>query len=281
MISRYYIMIMLAVLMTSCSWQPRTQAYREQYAHLKQGYHSCQAMTESDFFLVLLVDACHLDYSDNHSFFRTLVKHPSDGSKNGYVGHAWICLRGLIDGVPVEIEGGHSGERGVLQPKYFDGVMDRFDAGCADPIAYLWAVQKDGFFQQGSGRHRPTYAAKVDITEEQFWDIVSFMDPGVYPYHQYAITGNQCSSFVSKIASIAGLSVDCDVTLAIDRQIVVRGVRLTLWQDPKYSSIEISSPDIVEKSLMKAVQEGKAEYALDWYLRTHPKKRTFNRISRI
>lgn len=269
--SRLCTILLLAVVSFSCSRYPTSQAYNEQYAHLKSPSRSCREMIESDYFLVILVEARHLDYSNNRSLFRTLVKHPSDGSKNSDVGHAWIYLRGVVDGIPVEIEGGHSGESGAFQPKYFEGVMDRVEAGSDNPIEYLWEVQQDGYFQQGRGRHYPTYAAKVDLTEEQFWEIISFMDPGSYCYGRYAITGNQCSSFVSRIASIAGLSIPCEVTIPIDKQLTLRDGRYTLWNDPQYSLITVSTPDIVEKSLMEAVQKGKAEYALEWYRRTHPK----------
>ena len=285
MLSRYFIYLILAMMTVSCC--PCTQAYKEQYAYLKKPCRLATPMAESDFFLVLLVDARHLDYSDNRSLMRTLVKHPSDGSKNSDVGHAWIYLRGISDGVPIEIEGGHSGERGLHQAKYFEGVMNNIAYGCPNPTAedklhptyepnpikYLWDVQRDGFFQEGCGRHRPTFAAKVDITEEQFWEIIAFMDPGSYRYSRYAITVDQCCSFVSRIAALAGLEVDCDITISIDQQVSLGGVRYTLWEDPHYATLTFSSPDVVERSLVYAVREGRAQSALAWYLSTHKRPR--------
>ena len=56
-------------------------------------------------------------------------------------------------------------------------------------------------------------------------------------------------------------------TLCLDRR------RYVLWRDPEYSAITIATPDILEKSLMEAVDEGRAEYALPWYLKHYyPKK---------
>jgi hypothetical protein len=41
---------------------------------------------------------------------------------------------------------------------------------------------------------------------------------------------------------------------------------IRLWEDPRYSMITFPTPDVIEKSLMQAVENGEAEYALDWYL---------------
>lgn len=67
-------------------------------------------VASEDPYIVFLVNARQLDYSSFRSVLRTIAKHPSDWSKNGDVGHAWIYLKG--DEV---IEGGHSGELGLDQ----------------------------------------------------------------------------------------------------------------------------------------------------------------------
>src|SRR4051812_46329911 len=86
-------------------------------------------LTTPSFYLVFLVSAHHLDYSCSYRFCRTLAKHPRDGSKNGDVGHAWIYLYGKRGGEEIIVEGGHSGELGLLQPRYLDGVMNYVDYG--------------------------------------------------------------------------------------------------------------------------------------------------------
>ena len=150
--------LILLFLLTAC-YRPSSEDYREFYAYLEQPRSPTTIFKPSPYFLVVLVNARHLDYTDNRSFFKTLTKHPSDGSKNSDVGHAWICLRGFLNGEYVEIEGGHSGERGVTQSKYFDGIMNYIDYGYANPseaqkkaprfesnpIRYLWETQNDGF----------------------------------------------------------------------------------------------------------------------------------------
>ncbi len=264
------------VYLVSCC--PQSLSYREFYSHLHQKCIDRTVMRESEFFLIILVDACHLDYTDNKSFLYTVAKHPADGTTNGQVGHAWIYLQGSINGEKIVLEGGHSGELGERQCKYFDGIMNYNDYGFANPsikqrenpiyeanpIKYLWAVQNDGFFQEGSGEHRPTFAAKIDLTEEQFVKIMGFMKYG-YPYRQYALTKNQCSSFVAKVAALADFHISYEICMPIDQKIYFGERHVRFWEDPRYSYIRFATPDIVEKSLMKAVHEGTAEYALDWY----------------
>lgn len=260
--------------------------FQQHYNQMVPVLRTSPGMTESDFFLIVLVDARHLDYSDNRSLLKTLVKHPSDGSKNSDVGHAWIYLQGIVDGERVFVEGGHSGELGCIQAKYFEGVMNGINYGDPNPssdhkkrprdepnpIKYLWATQYDGFFQEGSGNHVPTFAAKVDLSEEQFQRILTFIDPQNYHYHEYALSRNQCSSFVAQVASLANFSISCETTISIEPELKVGGERLRLWKDPQYSHFTFSTPDVIEVSLMEAVVEGRAEYALDWYRLHNPWK---------
>lgn len=278
MMFRSFFVIVLVIL-NSCSYYPYSQKYLEFYTHLLKRHPVHVPMEESDYFLVILVDARHLDYTNNYSFLHTVAKHPN-GSKTGDVGHAWIYLQGWIEGCSQRfiLEGGHSGETGVLQPKYFDGIMNYNDWGYANPtekqkmnpryepnpIKYLWVTQRDGFFEQGPGIHAPTFAAKVNLSREQFHAILDFMY-GEYRYSQYALTGQQCSSFVVKIASLAGLSLESQVSMSIEDKIFFRGATVRFWEDPRYSQITFSSPDVIEKSLIQAVKEGRAEYALYWY----------------
>lgn len=219
----------------------------------------------SPYYLAILVDARQLDYSCNKAFFRSLVKHPSDGSKNCDVGHAWIYLKGK----GVELEGGHSGELGQSRPKYFEGIMQCINSGYGNPVQYLWESLNDGYFQEGSGGHVPTFAIKRTLTERQFATILSFVEQ--YPYRDYALTGRQCCSFVRKVARLAGLELECAMQMAIEPTVKVAGEVLPLWSDPFYSKIEFPCPEVLECSMREAVATGQAEYALDWYLETHAK----------
>ena len=165
---------LLLLLPFSCSWRPLSHSYREQYSHLDESIPKKSFLSPSPYFLIVLVDARHLDYTDGRSLLRTLVKHPSDGSKNSDVGHAWIYLHGIVNDQNIGLEGGHSGELGIYQPRYFEGIMNYLEYGYANPtsqqqscprhesnpVKYLWEIQQDGFFQKGSGGHCPTFCSK-------------------------------------------------------------------------------------------------------------------------
>lgn len=221
----------------------------------------------NDHFLIILVDAPHFDYSNNHNLLETIARRP-----NHDVGHAWIHLQGIVNGRPVYVEGGHSGELGFIQARYFDGVMNYIHYGYAsptrenkvhrrhepNPIKYLWETQHDGFFQRGNGNHRPTYAARIELTPVQFHRILKFIQPENYDYRTYNLSRSQCASFVSQVAAMADFPIECEVTMQINRQIYFRGELMTLWEDPQYSELTIPSPDKIEESLKRAVAEGKA-----------------------
>ncbi len=261
--------ILLSLVICSCLGCRSPEYYRE-YAHLSIARDRPHPqMHESAYFVVLLVEARHLDYTSNRALLQSLVKHPSDGSKNSDVGHAWIYLQGCENGELVCLEGGHSGELGLIQPKYFEGIIDDFEAGSSNPIQYLWACQKDGFFEEGNGGHYPTYAAKVDLTKEQYQKIVAFIHH--YDYAHYYLTHHQCTTFVVQIAELAGLTLDHTVTIEIDPVLHLCGDCLPLWSDPQYATFTFSTPDVLERSLMHAVWCGEAEFALDWYRVTHLK----------
>jgi len=267
-----YVVSFLLVVMTGCNSVPNSAAYRDFYAHLKNPGLCSGGMSKkqsaSDYYLNIYVNARHLDYTDNYSFLNTLARHPSDGSTNRDVGHAWIYLQGIREGKIMSIFGGHSGELGLCQAKYFDGIMNYMDFGYANPpfrayqyepnpVKYLWETQKDGYFEWGAGIHESTYAVKVELTEDEFVKIVDFVNN--YGFSDYSLTGNQCASFVVQVASLAGLDLESKVVMAINKELRVGGERIRLWEDPCYSQLTFSSPDILERSLMKAVKEGKAE----------------------
>lgn len=254
---------LLFFCLSSCGMRQSVEQ-DEFYAHLSQPHEWKAAMREDDYFLILLVEARHLDYTTAKSFFRSMSSHSTLDVQTGAFGHAWIYLQGKHRGERLIIEGGHTGEIDKT-PRYFDQVMDAYERGDPNPIRYLWEERQDGFFQKGAGGHCPTFAAKVSLSEEQFYRLLHFIHPHRYDYRSYALVGKQCTSFVREVAALAGLSLESDVTMTIDPTVYYGRCWLRLWEDPSYASITFSSPDQLEKSLMQAVCEGEAEYALDWY----------------
>lgn len=276
----------LSLLLFLCSCVCRSQEYRDFYAHLHKPRAHLLRMEPCDYFLVILVDARHLDYTQASKFLHSVAKHPNGGSKHGDVGHAWIYLQGKRNGKRIVIEGGHSGEIENPPARYFDGLMNYHDWGYSNPtpeqirlpryepnpIKYLQTGRKDGFFQKGSGGHRPTYAAKIPLTRQQFEQILQFIHPRNYAYQEYALTGPQCSTFAVQVAKIAGLSLSSDATMRIAPRVFFGRSCIRLWEDPYYATLTFPTPDILEKSLMQAVEYGKAEEALDWYLKQIERK---------
>ena len=253
-------------------------AYKAYYEHLNWSLPKEKKLEESDYYLVFLVTARHLDYTDSQQMMRKLVKHATRG-KGSDVGHSWVYLKGVRHGKPYIIEGGQSGEVGDVRPLYYEGVINYVRYGYADPtekqrrepreevnpIKYLWEDVNDGFFQKGSGGYRPTFAAKVNLTKEQFDQIFDYMHPNNFNYRPYSLVKKQCSSFVADIAEMAGFSLESDVVLHLSQTVKIGRRQLQLWEDPKYSVITFASPDVLEKSLMAAVRDGQAERALRWY----------------
>jgi hypothetical protein len=272
-----FIGIIFFLFLTSCTCC--TRGYEDFYGHLQTFQTPCCPMQEDENFLIILVDACHLDYSDACEFFQSVAIHPN-GSKKGDVGHTWIYLQGKYKGQPFVLEGGHSGEREEFPARYFDGIMNYNDWGYAnptaeqmlcpryepDPIKYLWTMREDGFFQKGSGGHRPTFAAKISLSSQQFEEIIGFIRPSRYPYRYYGLLGPQCCTFVAQVASLAGLSLQTQITMHVSPRVYFGRTWIHLWKDCRYSTLTFSTPDRLEKSLMQAVNNGEAEYALDWYL---------------
>lgn len=265
------ITVFLLLFLTGCT--PQSSAYRDYYAHLNAPLPKT-TITSSPYFIVFLVNAPHLDYTDNKSFLRTMAKHPGSGSKEGDVGHAWIYLHGLQNGECHVIEGGHSGERGIHQPRYFEGIVQNIEHGCENPVSYLWESQNDGFFQCGNGGHRPTTAAKVNLTQQQYEKILRFIQ--CYQFQEYSLVGNQCASFVAQMAALIDFPIECQQTIQINSALFYRNDCLPLWKDPVYSTITVSTPDVIEKSLIQAIREGKAENVLHFYVKNN--RNTFKKV---
>lgn len=184
-----------------------------------------------------------------------MAKHPSDGSKNSDVGHAWVYIQ---DGDRY-FEGGFSAETGRLQPTYLQGVGLLSERGDLNPARYLFATQKDGHLELGSGGHKPTYAAGIDITESQAEAIFSFIDN--YPYESYRLTGDNCATFAADIAALVGIHLEVREMVEIDPVVTFRGETTVIWTDPTYSRLFIATPDRLEQSLWEHVQSGKLFHA--------------------
>jgi len=269
-----YVLIAASVFSISSCAQQSSASIAAQNSGVSLNKHR---ISSSEYFVVFLVASRNLDYFDNRVLFNT-VRYIDSPKRGGGVGHSWIYIHGIKDGREYSLEGGHSAwMKGA--PGYITGVMNLNKYGYSDPknspdgnfrhepnpISYLWQVRKDGHFQQGPGGHYPTFAAKVDITKDQFERIIRLIDADIYSFDSFSIIDKQCTTFVAKVAAMVGLNLNHMVSVKIDQEITVGGQRYRLWADPIYSKITFASPDKLETSLRHAVASGKAEYAIDWY----------------
>jgi hypothetical protein len=204
-------------------------------------------------YILFLVDAQNLDYSDAAALFCSIQKSPSKT-----VGHAWICLC-KADGTV--IEGGHSGEVGLTEPRYLESLLVHMNE--RNPARHLFKSLQDGYFEKGSGIHTPSYAIRLNISEEECEKICQLI--GQYHFSRYSLTDNQCVHLVARIAGVLGLKLSYEVSVPIPQQIEFEGELLTLWHDSEFNSITLATPDELQKSMKKAVLEGQAIAALDFY----------------
>ncbi len=205
-----------------------------------------------EYSLTVFVAAQRLNYTNFYTLCRSM-----QCSKSGNVGHAWIHLHGRKEGCTVDLIGGLSGELEVIKPAYCNGVMDYVEAGDENPVRYLWCSLNDGFFQEGSGGHRPTYAVRFRLNSSQFEEVFQFVQG--FDYRSYALTGWQCASFVSKVAELAGHPLEVTVTVPICQTMHFRGRKMTLWRDRQYDQITFPSPDRLEQSLKERVARGEGQ----------------------
>lgn len=248
-ISRVFLFCILAVVLAGC--QSTRKSDLDRYVSLPP------KQTDSPYLLTLFVDARDLDYSSAEALYQSLRDQDYRRERDGVFGHAWIRLEGVKDGQPYLLEGGHTGETGEGQPKYWDGVMNYIQWGyCqpnkkqkenprheSNPIKYLWTVQRNGYFEKGDGGHAPTHIAYIPLTEESFNQILAFITEGYYNFRDYSLVGNQCASFVVQVAELAGVSLRHLVTIPIEKRMRLIYQNIILWEDPYYSSMTISTPD--------------------------------------
>ncbi|MDF2550425.1 MAG: hypothetical protein K0S07_1492 [Chlamydiales bacterium] len=238
---------------------------------------------EPEYYIIFLVDAPKLDYSDSERFLGSMAKRANrsiSGVRGQGFGHAWIYLKG-----DESIEGGHSGEWGSLAARYFDGVMNYIEYGYPNPteeekretrfepnpIKYLFYPLFDGCFEKGSGGHTPSFAAKRVLSRQEYLLIRDFISPHHYYYAEYSLLDRQCCSFLVQIAHLLGLDLNCQMTFDLKPELYFQGRLLRLYQDHIYRQIAFFSPDLLEQKLKERASEGQLQPCLNWYLKKRKK----------
>ena len=220
-------------------------------------------------YIVFLVDARGLDYSSTPKLLQSIAKHPSDGSKNGDVGHAWIYLSGRA----ITFEGGHSAERDPSCPGYFASILDAQEKKEKNPLVHLYDQRKDGYFERGAGGHKPTLAAYLELTEEEFSLILKEIEKT--DFSNYCLANLQCTSFVRRIAHLLNHDLNTFTEVSFSNSLKTPFGDLLLWSDENHATITLETPEALEKSLKNCIEQGQMQDFTKIYHRSfYQKKRT-------
>ena len=206
--------------------------------------------------MTVCVSSKQLQYSNAEAFFDSLLKQGSAPT----IGHAWIRLSLLEEGIPIQtIEGGHSGEFGVLAPQYFTMLlMEAKKEEVTDPVRVLFQPMHDGVFERGDGGHIPTYALTIDIEEEAYLSLLSLMDvkKSEYPFSTWSMTEHNCVRFVLTCLGRIGIVLDATNVIQIPPVTFIGGQPVRMWSDARYATIEVPTPEKLESELKKLAASG-------------------------
>lgn len=265
-----FLLWLAATLWGAISCLPQaSDEYSKRYAYLTEMRHDVKDLPafagQLDRYLVILVDARHLDYSSFEKFFLTM-NSGAVFSREPTIGHAWVIIGERRGEKTWLFEGGHTGEFGGHVPRYFDEVLHRaYTAEDPNPAKYFFFPLPDGQLQIGSGGHIPTFAVAIPISKEQLLRIQRLFEPDGYDFSQWSIQGPQCVRFVRTCLAVAGVDVSCIEKIPLPQSVQYRGEKRTLWRESTYSILSVETPDLLEKRLWELARAGRALVATQWY----------------
>jgi hypothetical protein len=220
---------------------------------------------KDEYFLVILVDARHADYTSSTGYLTSLAgsfvsQHYLDP------GHAWIVLAGTKNGKPWVFEGGHTVNCPDLTKYYLKTVLGFSDEEPdPNPVRHLFSPTDIGSLEYGPGDSCPTFAAAIPLTEEGFDRVLKLFNEDGYDFSNWGIRGPNCVQFALSCLATVGVEFDCNESLPVPPSFSVFGHEILLWSDPEYSQLDIKTPDLLEKRLLDLVRQGTAQFALPWY----------------
>jgi hypothetical protein len=192
--------------------------------------------------LTILTVANDWNYRDSHSFFRSFVKHPH--------GHAWLILESPHE----RIEGGHAGNYGEKKPRYHEGVIQHIKDGDPNPITYIWKTLDDGQFESGNPGYDPTFAWRLPLTQAGYHRIHDYIMNR--DYTRFCLRTHNCGEMVTQAASLAGVNLASVIRITLPATNELHGHTLRLWTDPKYSTFDVRSFDVLELDLRTLAKLG-------------------------
>ena len=174
--------------------------------------------------------------------------------------HSWI----ILESPEHRLECGHTGDFGLNEQRYHEGVFQRVRDGHPDPIAYLWQTRFDGQFQLGKPNRPPTFVWRMPITRRRYQLIHDYVMNR--KYDQFGARSNNCTDMVIETAALAGINLIHRMRLTLPSKSKVWGRTQNVWTDPQYRVLEYSTPEVLEVDLRQLVSLGIGSDATKWYL---------------
>lgn len=207
---------------------------------------------DEGYYLYILNESADWDYSDAVSLVFSIWLRPW--------AHSWLILESPRD----RLEFGHTGDLGVTQPRYHDGVFQKIREGDPNPIAYLWQTTSDGQFQIGKPNRPPTFVWRMPITSRRHQLIHEYVMQR--KYDQFGVRTNNCTDLVVETAALAGINLINRIYLTLPHETSVWGRMRRVWTDARYRNLEYGTPEVLEADLRQLARFGIGSDVTAWYL---------------
>ena len=207
---------------------------------------------DEGYYFYILNEAANWDYSGTRLLLFSILQRPW--------GHSWLMLESPGN----RLECGHTGDLGESKPRYHDGVFQRIREGHQNPIAYLWQIRSDGFFQKGKPNRPPTFVWKLPVTRQKYELMHDYLMQRAYD--QFGVRTNNCTDLVVATAALAGINLIHRIRLVMPPETDIWFRMRRVWTDPQYHILDYSTPDVLEADLRQLSRLGIGTDATKWYL---------------
>lgn len=207
---------------------------------------------DKGYYLYILSEAANWDFSAASSLVFSIWRRPW--------AHSWI----ILESPQTSLEFGHTGDFGVVTPRYHEGVIKQGRAGDPNPIAYLWQTMADGEFQAGKPNRPPSFVWRMPISQGHHQLIQEYVNQRTY--NTFGLRNNNCTDMVATTASLAGINLTHRIRLTLPPETKFLGQTLRVWTDPIYRILEFSTPEVLEMELRQLATMGIGSDVTEWYL---------------
>jgi len=207
---------------------------------------------DEGYYLYILTESANWDFGNPKSLLLSIWRRPW--------AHAWL----ILESPGHRLECGHTGDFGLVKPRYHEGVMQGMRNGNPNPIAYLWQTMSDGEFQTGKPPRPPTFVWRMPITQCRYQLIHDYVMSR--KYDQFGVRTENCGDLVAETAVLAGINLTNRIRFTMPPDLKILGWRPRVWTDPQYRTLELSTPEVLEVDLRQLAQMGIGSDVTGWYL---------------